>query len=246
MLPAAILLAVFVTSLISGVLGMAGGIILMAILVTVLSVSSAMIAHGLVQATANGSRAIFLRRHIQWSVLPAYLLGASFATGVFVSLALVPDASMILICIGLFPWIARVVPSMKGLNITHKRTAVFCGTLVTGAQLFAGASGPLLDIFYLNTPLNRYQIIATKALTQTLGHILKTIYYTLIVQFSDSLPIWILILAMTSAVLGTRVGTRLVDHFSDEQFRKYSASAILVIGTFCLIKGLSGLHFTQY
>jgi len=241
MLAAAILIAVFITSLISGVLGMAGGIILMAILVTVLSVSSAMIAHGLVQATANGSRAIFLREHIQWSILPAYLLGASLATGLFVSLTLVPDASTILICIGLFPWIARLLPSMRGLNITQKSTAMLCGTLVTGAQLFAGASGPLLDIFYLNTPLNRYQVIATKALTQTLGHVLKTIYYTLIVQFSDSLPIWILLLAMTSAVLGTRVGTRLVDYFSDAQFRKYSGAAILVIGTFCLAKGFSEL-----
>ncbi len=221
---------------------MAGGIILMAILVSTLSVSSAMIAHGLVQATANGSRAAFLRRHIQWSILPAYLLGASFATGLFVSLTLVPDVSMILICIGLFPWIARLLPSMKGLNITHKGTAIFCGTLVTGAQLFAGVSGPLLDIFYLNTPLTRYEIIATKAFTQTLGHILKTIYYTLIVQFSDSLPVWVLILAMASAVLGTRVGTRLVDRFSDAQFRNYSGVAILVIGTICLIRGITGLY----
>ena len=216
----------------------------MAILVSTLSVSAAMIAHGLVQATANGSRAIFLREHIQWSVLPAYLLGASLATGLFVSLTLVPNVSMILICIGLFPWIARVLPALKGVNITHHSTAVFCGILVTGAQLFAGASGPLLDIFYLNTPLTRYQIIATKALTQTLGHILKTIYYTLIIQFSDSLPAWILLLAMVSAVLGTRVGTRLVDHFSDSQFRKYSSAAILVIGTICLVRGISGLEFS--
>jgi uncharacterized membrane protein YfcA len=242
MLFAGIVLAVFLTSLISGVLGMAGGIILMAVLVSTLSVSSAMIAHGLVQATANGSRAVFLRRHVQWAILPAYLLGASLATGLFISLSLIPDVSMILICIGLFPWIARLLPSMKGLNITHKSTALFCGILVTGAQLFAGASGPLLDIFYLNTPLTRYEIIATKALTQTLGHILKTIYYTMIVQFSDSLPIWILVLAMTSAILGTRVGTRLVDRFSDAQFRRYSSAAILVIGTICLIKGITGLY----
>ena len=103
MLFTGIILAVFLTSVLSGVLGMAGGIILMAVLISTLSVSSAMIAHGLVQATANGSRAVFLRQHIQWSILPAYLLGAVLATGLFVSLAIVPDVSMILICIGLFP-----------------------------------------------------------------------------------------------------------------------------------------------
>ena len=213
----------------------------MAILVTVLSVSSAMIMHGLVQATANGSRAYFLRAHIQWQILPAYLVGAAMATGLFVSLTLVPNAAMILISIGLFPWAARALPALKGLNITHKNTAMFCGVIVTGAQLFAGASGPLLDIFYLNTPLTRHQVIATKALTQTLGHILKLFYYTLIIQVSDSMPVWVLILAMGSAIFGTRVGTRLVDRFSDAQFRKVSSQAILVIGTLCLVKGIRDL-----
>ena len=45
------------------------------------------------------------------------------------------------------------------------------GVVVSATQLLAGASGPLLDVFYLNTPLNRYQVIASKAITQTLGHV---------------------------------------------------------------------------
>ena len=59
-----IVATVFVTSLISGVIGMAGGMILMAVLVSLLSVPAAMVVHGAVQATANGSRAYFLRQHI--------------------------------------------------------------------------------------------------------------------------------------------------------------------------------------
>ena len=41
-----IVATVFVTSLISGVIGMAGGMILMAVLVSLLSVPAAMVVHG--------------------------------------------------------------------------------------------------------------------------------------------------------------------------------------------------------
>ena len=43
------------------------------------------------------------------------------------------------------PIYARLVPRLKGLDICSRPTAFLCGIVVTGAQLFAGASGPLLD-----------------------------------------------------------------------------------------------------
>ncbi|MYF97310.1 MAG: sulfite exporter TauE/SafE family protein, partial [Holophagales bacterium] len=67
MLPAAILATVLLTAVISGVLGMAGGLILMAVLASVLPVTGAMILHGAVQATSNGARFLFLRDRMMWS-----------------------------------------------------------------------------------------------------------------------------------------------------------------------------------
>ena len=88
MLEAIIILSVLATSILSGVLGMAGGMILMAILVSTMSVGAAMMLHGAVQAMANGSRSWFLRQHIQWRILPAYALGAGVTVAVFAALAL--------------------------------------------------------------------------------------------------------------------------------------------------------------
>ena len=160
----------------------------MAILVSTVSVAAAMMIHGAVQATANGSRAWFLRSHIQWQILPAYLFGSATVLGIFSAITLVPDPSVILILIGSFPWLARLSPEFSGLNIKRTATALACGGVVTAAQLLAGASGPLLDVFYLNTPLTRHQIIASKAITQTIGHLLKLVYYGLIIGVSDSIP----------------------------------------------------------
>ena len=58
---ALITLSAFATSVLSGIVGMAGGMVLMFVLITLLPVSSAMVLHAATQLTANGSRAWMLR-----------------------------------------------------------------------------------------------------------------------------------------------------------------------------------------
>ena len=58
LLAASIALVAFITSAISGIFGMSGGMILMGYLAFVLPVSAAMMMHGATQAVANGYRAI--------------------------------------------------------------------------------------------------------------------------------------------------------------------------------------------
>jgi len=234
-----ILATVLATSALSGLLGMAGGMILMAVLVSTLSVAAAMMVHGAVQATANGSRAWFLREHIQWQIMPGYLVGAAIALGGFASIALVPNAGWILVLVGIFPWLARLLPHLQGLDITRPTTAGLCGGVVTAAQLFAGASGPLLDVFYLNSPLNRYAIVASKAVTQALGHVLKLVYYGLIIGVTESIEVQFYLVAMLLAVVGTRIGTRLLDYVDDAWLKRVSGYVILTIATICLVKGLA-------
>ena len=70
MIATVILLTVLATAIISGILGMAGGLALMAVLTSLLPVSGAMILHGAVQAASNGARFVFLRDRMMWGVLP--------------------------------------------------------------------------------------------------------------------------------------------------------------------------------
>jgi len=93
-------------------------------------------------------------------------------------------------------------------------------------------------MFYLNSTLNRHQVVASKAITQTLGHLLKLAYYGLIIGSVGTLPWWIYVLAMATAVAGTRVGTRLLDRLADDTFRRVSGWVILIIAGVCLVEGL--------
>ncbi len=232
-----IIISALATSLLSGLVGMAGGVVLMAVLVNILPVSSAMVLHGITQFTANGSRTLILRKHLMWRLLPGYILGASAAVAGFSALLFVPEASVVLILVGLFPWLARLQPKSSALNITRPASNIICGFSVTSAQLLAGAAGPLLDLFYLNSGLDRQTVVANKALTQTIGHLLRIFYYGAVISVATPLPNWLFLAAAIAAVIGTRLGTWLLARWDDQRFQKVSGQIILATGTICILQG---------
>ena len=76
---AALCLVMTATAFLSGIFGMAGGMILVGILLAMLSVPDAMMLHGVTQFASNGWRALLWWRHIRWTAVAAYTLGAGAA-----------------------------------------------------------------------------------------------------------------------------------------------------------------------
>ncbi|MCO5143110.1 MAG: TSUP family transporter [Oligoflexia bacterium] len=235
-------LSTFFTSLLSGIFGMAGGMVLMGILSTQLGVSHAMIYHGIAQSVSNGSRSFFLRQHILLSILLPYTIGSIFVFLIFYFLTISLPVSYILIAIGLFPFISRIAPKKTSLNILKKPHACLCGIVITIIQLLAGASGPILDMFYLQTNLTKEQIVANKSFTQTLGHFTKITYYMILASRTVD-GIWVPSLFSISAIVffslsGTYIGLYLLKKMSHNSFYRWSNWLVLALGTVFIIKGL--------
>src|SRR6476660_4798012 len=97
-----LLLAVsaLVTSFISGILGMAGGMILMGILLAVLPLPVAMMLHGITQLASNAWRAFLWRDQVDWRVFRGYLYGALAATAIFAIVKLVVGKPIALVVMG--------------------------------------------------------------------------------------------------------------------------------------------------
>ncbi len=171
-----VLSAVLLTSFISGILGMAGGIILMGGLSLVLPITSAMILHGVTQMASNGFRSYLLREHIKFSVIPIYTLGALVGFAIFSANSFIPPKDLVLVSVGLSSFLAVLVPKSVSIDIMKNKNCFTCGILVTVTQLFAGASGPILDVFFIKSSLNRHEVIATKAITQSIAHLVKLVY----------------------------------------------------------------------
>ena len=151
---------------------------------------------------------------------------------------LIPDPAWVLLLIGLFAWSGQWSKSLQGLNITKPLTTVVCGLLVTFAQLIAGAAGPLLDVFYLNSGLGRQSVVANKALTQTIGHTLRIVYYGLLIHVQSELAWWIFPLVIVAAIAGTRTGVRILARWHDGGFQDISRKIILTIATVCIVRGI--------
>lgn len=238
-----ILGSVLATSLLSGVLGMGGGMILMGIFTLMLPVAQAMVLHGLAQLSANGSRALIHFRGIGWGILPYYVAGALLSLGLVSWLGFRTEKWLIYLLLGVFPFLAMRLKHWVELSIDNRWHAAVCGLVVMALQLSAGVSGPVLDVFYLKTKMNRHQIVASKAITQKIGHAIKLGYYGwgAGALFPASLPHWMPYAVVALAFLGSLLGARVLDGLSDAAFQKISRGTIRVLGIVYLIQGLSGL-----
>lgn len=245
-----LLVAVFGTSFISGALSLAGGSILMGIFGWVLPVSVAMILHGVVQAASNGSRSIIYWRHIQWQILGHYAIGAVICIAILAWIAFVPNKAVLFLLLGIMPFANLVVPKGYALDIERTGNAVACGFIVSACLLTAGVSGPLLDIFYVKTSLTRYQIQATKGLTQAIGHIIKVIYFgfllNLISEAGDIIPLWVFIAVIPLAYLGNLSAKRIVHAMSDNQFKNMTKWITMGLGLIFLGRGVMLLISGDY
>jgi uncharacterized membrane protein YfcA len=238
---ALIAVAVLATSTISGILGMGGGMILMGIFLLLVPLEWAMILHGCTQLASNGSRAWLHRGDVERHFLPRYLVGAIVAYLTLSYLAWAPSKALAFMALGSLPLVARI-PGLSGrLDITRGAVAVLCGATVFGAQVLTGASGPALDVFFLTDRLNRYQIIATKALTQTLSHAMKIVYFaTILANIEQVRPfsLWLLPMLMAIPPLGSYLGKRVLHGVSDSGFLSLTRYATTAIGVIWLVRGI--------
>src|SRR5690606_6374648 len=106
MLAAVTALVVLVTATLSGIFGMAGGMVLMAFLVIAFPVGAAMMLHGVTQAVSNGYRAVINRRDIVWPLVATNMAGAAAALALFMVVSFVPDEATVLLVLGAIPFVA--------------------------------------------------------------------------------------------------------------------------------------------
>ena len=173
-----ILLTTLITSFISGIFGMAGGLILMGVLAALVSVATAMIIHGAIQMVANGYRAFLLRGDIDWRVFGLYALGAAGGVLALFFVSWTPDKRVLYLLLGLTPMLIWLPKDRLHLDIKRTSHAVFAGFGVQGLNTLAGVAGPLLDLFFVRTEMTRQQIVATKSVTQTLSHLIKVGFWS--------------------------------------------------------------------
>ena len=103
---------IVVSSFISGVFGMAGGMVLLGVLLVYFDVATGMVLFSIIQLAANGWRALHWRQFVLWPIFVWYVVGALLAFAVMRYIAYVPDKAMVYILLGLMPFMVEVLPGI--------------------------------------------------------------------------------------------------------------------------------------
>jgi uncharacterized membrane protein YfcA len=239
---AVLLIAVIVlaTSFLSGIFGMAGGMIYMGALLLLLPVPAAMVLHGVTQTASNGWRAYLWRGYVAWPILRRYLIGAALAFGAFTLVRFVPDPALVLVVLGLTPFLAWMVPDGLAPRADRFGGAELCGFIGTAFQLLSGVSGPLLDVFFVRCPLDRRAVVATKAACQVATHLLKLVYFGRIIgEGGDELGWPVLVISVVLAMAGTSLSRAMLERLTDVQFRSWTQRIVLGVGLVYLLQGIA-------
>ncbi len=236
---ATLALTILATSFMSGVFGMAGGLVLLGVLLLLLDVAPAMILFGSTQAAANGWRAALWLKHVQWGLVWRFLVGAAVAFLILRWLALLPNKAVVYIGLGLSPFLAELLPKQATPDITRPGAPYICGLMIMVTTLLAGVAGPILDVFYQKSGLDRRAVVATKATTQTAGHLARIVYFGSFTETLDAgIPVWVFVAAIAIAMLGTTLATRVLEGMSNEQFRHWSKRVIYAISAVYGVRGV--------
>lgn len=202
-----LIITAFFTSTLTAVVGLGGGLLLIAVIALVLPPIAVIPVHGMVQLCSNLSRAWFGRADIVYSLLLPFGVGVFLGSLVGFPILKAYPVTYLPLPLGVFILLLTWLPQGPGL-IRLPGKFFSLGVLNGFVTLFVGATGPLNMPVLLRHGLDSSRAVATMAALMSIVHLLKIIIFGLIgFAFSSYLP---LIGAMiVSVTAGSWVGTHL-------------------------------------
>jgi len=234
----AVIAAVMIaTSFLSGIFGMAGGMVLVGVLLAILPLPTAMALHAITQMASNGWRALLWRRHVRWRIVIAYMIGCALAVAVWSLWLYVPSKALALLGLGALPLAARLAPAHLRANPARFAHGIGQGTVSMMLMLLTGVAGPQLDQFFLGGGLDRREIIATKGICQLFGHTLKLLYFGALIDDAATVDPTLAAIAITASMIGTMLSKKVLEAMSDAQYRVWADRIILGVSVFYVAHG---------
>lgn len=234
---AALTATMLFTAFLSGIFGMAGGLILMGVLLALLPLQEAMSLHAITQITSNGWRGVLWFRHARLRLAFNFLLGCAIAFAVWSLWRYVPPTSVAFIALGLAPFVVHFIPEKLKPDPERLLDGICYGTLSMTLMLLAGVSGPLIDTFFLGGKLDRREIVATKALCQVVSHAAKFAYFGLMIDHTGTIDIMMISFAVAATIAGTSLARPILEAMSDTAYRKWAGRIIMAIASVYLARG---------
>lgn len=230
----------FLTSLVSAVLGMAGGVSLIGVMTTVLPIEAVVPIHAVAQLFSNSARSLLFVKEVRWRYFVVYV--GPLAVGTYFAATLWSG--------GKLEWLKPLIGAFILSFLAYRRWSprfenpplwvyVPLGAVIGFTGVFVGATGPLLAPFFFRTDFEKEEIIATKAMCQTAAHVMKVPAFLALgfdfLGYAD-----VLASVVIAGFVGTLVGKRLLERLPERVFVLLFEGALFLIGAYLLAGGLLG------
>ena len=228
------IIAYIVSTLSSG----GGALILLPIVGFYLSPSVVAPVVNLGNMIGRPARLILFWKDIQWKLVaffvPSALLGAVVGAFIFVQL----ESDWIQLLLGMF-----LISTAFQFRFGKKKTSfsmkmwyfIPLGFVVTLISTLFGATGAVLNPFYLNMGLVKEKLIATKTANSFFAGFAQLGSYTFLGVLHGELWGYGILIGL-GAIIGNIFGKRLLSKMSDESFRKLVVFIMTVSGVVMLVK----------
>ena len=241
--------AAFVTSSISAIIGMGGGIILLGIMAIIMPDGYLVIAlHGIIQLVSNTTRTYVFRKHIKKGLVKEFSIGAFFglmgASFIIICLINIFDVSsaneiqtdFLKPLIGIF--IIWYLFLKNNKTNTDNKTFYFVGGISGISTVFIGATGPLIAPFFLNKGFNKENIIVNKAACQMVSHLGKIPLFVFFFNVNYFAEYDVLLPLIIAVFIGTNFGKKILGFIPDQIFKKIFKFALTLIAIRLIIDNL--------
>lgn len=229
--------ASFVASFITVSMGIGGGVLLLAVMASLLPAAALIPVHGVIQIGSNFIRAGVLARHIHWPPVAIFALGSLI--GVIVGGALVVDlpSSVIQIGVGIFVIWSVLARPPKWLS----DFPLITGGISSFLTMFFGATGVFVANFTKSLKLERRSHVATHAVFMSLQHALKVVVFG-VLGFAFAPWIGFVIAMILGGFLGTMVGRLVLIRMGDVMFKRALNVVLMLISVQLIWAGIQALE----
>jgi uncharacterized protein len=216
-----------VTSALTAVTGIGGGMVLIAIMPGFLPAAAIVPVHAVVQLFSNASRALFGWRFLRWEFALAFVTGSIIGGSLAASVSREINLEYTPLFIAAYILFVVWGPPLR-FNKPPPGEFVIIGVIQTGLSLLVGATGPMSQAALMARKLKRDALVVSAALMTSFTHLTKVLLFALL-GFSFA-SYWQLILGMSIAVtLGALLGTRIRYKVPEATFRKILKWALTLL-----------------
>ena len=232
----------FATATLSAILGMGGGILLLAVMLGFMPHAAAIPLHAGVQISSNTTRTLAYLRDMDRRALGLFAVGvvpgAVIGAIVLLLVGRLESSEPYLKClVGAYVLCAPFIPR-RGTASTASRSRrdfIGLGLLAGTAGLTIGAVGPLIAPIFARHDYVKERLIATKAACQILTHLLKLPVFIALGRFHLTTQGPVLIAMMIAVIPATLLGKKLLRYVSPAWFRTMYRVVLVAAGAKVLI-----------